>query len=293
MAEVRPAAGDACRAGGRTPRIASARRGGTGAPPIGAPVPDVAAMLAIGLELVAPGQRCLLHSSASRELPLRLGREPASRPRAVGHGVVVRHLDDGMVLAPGDRRSRSLGMTPVGAADLAPPTGARQTVLNCRAPEIARQATLEDEGPAQPLAVGLVVRSVDEGSEVGVGDGAGVDAKRVDEDLAHRGLAVARYGFGRVGAHEEAAAVETYHVPSVHLRTGERTGSHAARNRAAWVAVVRSRGRRRSGWVCAAGRPIGITRGSAAGRHVDGLRFNLAHRHEFDPRDGTQTGALQ
>ena len=63
-------------------------------------LPDVHAVLAAGLALVAPGIDLSLQPAAGAELPLGLGRQPQARPAAVGCGIVEGDVHDRVLLAP-------------------------------------------------------------------------------------------------------------------------------------------------------------------------------------------------
>ena len=95
-------------------------------------------------------------------------------------------------------------------------------------PQLAREAPLEDEGPAQALAVANVSRRLDEVGEVAVRDREDIDRERADFDFARRSLTVAGHRPVRVRAHPKPAAVESDHLPP---RSGSSISSH-------WNAVL-------------------------------------------------------
>src|SRR3954471_4307702 len=77
--------------------------------------------LAGGAELIAPDERLAAQTAACRELPLCFGRQPFARPRGIRARIVVRDMDDGIVVLAGEVACRAERMLPVGAADVRPP----------------------------------------------------------------------------------------------------------------------------------------------------------------------------
>ena len=92
---------------------------------VGAPrevaVPVVREPLARRLGLVAPDVGRAVETAARRPLPLRLGRQRLAGPRGVGLGVLVRDVDDGLVLAPRERAARPVRRGPVRTGRPRPP----------------------------------------------------------------------------------------------------------------------------------------------------------------------------
>ena len=84
-------------------------------------LPDVHAVLAARLELVAPGEELPLEAAAGGVLPLRLGRQALAGPRAVRLSVVPGDVYDGMVDAAVEIRLRAFRTSPVSLLHLAPP----------------------------------------------------------------------------------------------------------------------------------------------------------------------------
>ena len=158
-------------------------------------LPDVAAVLAARLQLVAPGVATPLEAAAGRVLPLRLGREARAGPRAVGRRVLPGDVDDRVVHARLDVRGGALRVTPVGAEDL-PPPGRRGERARRRG--VLRQELLEDERPAVALGVRAIARGGDELGELLVRDGGGVDGEGAQGDGADGALAVLGEALGVV-----------------------------------------------------------------------------------------------
>src|SRR5258708_3995247 len=84
-------------------------------------LPDVAAMLPVGDEFVAPGVAPAFEPAAGAALPLRFGRQPLPGPTGVGLGVPPGDVNDGMVPVSPARSLRPLGPPPVPSRDLPPP----------------------------------------------------------------------------------------------------------------------------------------------------------------------------
>jgi hypothetical protein len=108
-------------------RRVSADGGGTAVPVVqrvlggeGA-LPDVAEVLAVGGELVAPGIAGLVEPAAGGALPLSLGRQASAGPGAERYRVRPRDVHDRVVLPPGEVRLRALRPVPVGAVHATPP----------------------------------------------------------------------------------------------------------------------------------------------------------------------------
>ena len=113
-----------------------------------------------------------------------------------------------MVVAAVEVGLRPVGVTPVGALDLAPPLRADDAA---RVGEVVGEEAGEHERPAEPLGLGHVAGGVDERGEAGVADGVGVDAERRQLDDVDRALAVAGYARCVDRPHPERPAVEGDH----------------------------------------------------------------------------------
>ncbi len=163
-------------------------------------LPDVAAVLAVGSQRVAPRVAPALESAPGRALPLGLRRQPHAGPGAVGDGVVPRDVDHGVVGPLVHPAAGAFGLAPRRAVHLAPPRGDRHGAVGLR----VGQEVLEDEGPAEALGLGHVASRGDELREVGVGDGVLVDGVLGKAHRAHGALAVGREALA-VRAHEERA----------------------------------------------------------------------------------------
>src|SRR4029077_4105174 len=86
-------------------------------------LPRVGHGTAVRHELVSPRVRRTLETSARREFPFGFGRQLLPFPARERFGVVVRDVDDRMVVEAGGGAAGPLRMTPVGAVDEAPPVG--------------------------------------------------------------------------------------------------------------------------------------------------------------------------
>ena len=60
-------------------------------------LPDVGAVLGVGIPFVAPGEKAVGESASAGQFPLGLRRKPLLRPGAEGGGVVPRHVHHRMV----------------------------------------------------------------------------------------------------------------------------------------------------------------------------------------------------
>ncbi len=171
-------------------------------------LPDVAEVAAIGRQVVAPGVEFLFEASAGGVLPLGFDRERLAGPCGVGCGVVPGDVDYGMVGAVVDVRAGAFGVLPGCSGDFAPPRGGGDGVFDEFVEAVGRKVGPEDEGPLEVFGFGEVVGGGDEGGEVAVGDGVGVDGEGREGDGADGALAVGGEGVAIVGAHEEGAAGE-------------------------------------------------------------------------------------
>src|SRR5262249_42111869 len=77
--------------------------------------------LSAGAELVAPHERLSAQPAASGELPFRLRWQALAGPLCVRFGVLVRDVDDGIVLSAFDAAGWTERMPPVGAVHVGPP----------------------------------------------------------------------------------------------------------------------------------------------------------------------------
>jgi len=141
-------------------------------------LPDVHAMFALRLEIVAPRVALLVKTAAGGVFPFGLGGEAFSGPGAVGDGVVPRHVDDWMVAAVFEVGAGPLGAAPGSAIDAAPPLAADDPHALGAVLAGGREVAEKDEGPAKALGFGAVAGGVDEGVELVVGDGGGVHPER-------------------------------------------------------------------------------------------------------------------
>ena len=169
-------------------------------------LPDVAEVFSVRGEVVAPGVELLFEAAAGSVLPLGFGGEGFAGPGGVGGGVVPGDVDGGMVGAVVDVGAGAFGMLPGGSGDLAPPGGGGYGVFDELVEAVGREVRPEDEGPLVELGFGAVAGGRDEGGEVAVGDGVGVDEEGGESDGTDGAFAVGREGVAVVGAHEEGAA---------------------------------------------------------------------------------------
>ncbi len=211
---VRPVRGDGHRAG------PSARPGRAVAVREVAP-PDVALLLTARVELVAPRVPQALGAAARRVLPLRLRGEAGAGPRAVGEGVGVGDVDDGMVGAVVDPRAGTLGGAPCRALDGEPPRRPGDAAEHM-AVAAGGEQEVEDVRTAVPLGVRHISGGPGERGEGGVRHGGRVDAERVHPHRAHRPLAVGVVALAERVTHEERAAGQRHLVPARRHRATRR-----------------------------------------------------------------------
>src|ERR1700730_5534294 len=151
-------------------------------------LPDVAEVLeaaggaSVGREfvrrqLVSPGVEFLFEASAGCVLPLGFGGERLAGPCGKGCGVVPGDVDDGVIGAVGYVRAGAFGVQPGCSGDFAPPGGGGDGVFDEFVEARGREVGPEDEGPLEVFGFGAVVGGGDEGGEVAVGDGVGVDGE--------------------------------------------------------------------------------------------------------------------
>src|SRR6266542_1581043 len=223
VAEIGAAAHDAGGAGGGAGGVG--RRGtgvGVGAPPVGAPFPDVADRLPesitvrrIGanggggqiavvqgvvvrefalpdvaavsaIQVVAPRVPLANQSTAGGGLPLGFGREGTAGPGAVSGGVAPADMDHRMVVRGGC--ARAARVAPVGTSYAKPPGRAGNRPDHMLGPT---NSQVEHGRVAEMLRFADVRRTLDEPSEVGIGDRGRVDAERIEGHRMHRPFAVA------------------------------------------------------------------------------------------------------
>jgi hypothetical protein len=175
-------------------------------------LPDVAEVLAVGGEVVAPGVELLFEAAAGGEFPFGFGEEALAGPGGIGGSVIPGDVDYGVVGAGVDVCIGAFGVAPIGVIDAAPPGDAGDGLVDEAGEVFGGDVALEDEGPGEAFGFGGVAGGADEFGELGVGDGVAVDVEGVDVDLANGAFAVLGEAFVGVGAHEEGAAVEADHV---------------------------------------------------------------------------------
>ena len=206
-------------------------------------LPDVAAVLAAGLEVVAPAVDRLLQPAARGQLPLRLGGQASPFEPRQGHRVVPGDVRDRLVQPPVQRAAGSLRLRPAGAGHPAPPCHARNLANLVSVGDRFRHVRMEHERPAEQLGLRDVAGGGDEAREAVAGHAERVAEERRDGHLAHRPLTVGREPVRVVGAHQEAAAGDRnaggkrFAAPAL---LGADSGQQAARG-------VRSRRRTRRG----------------------------------------------
>jgi hypothetical protein len=142
-------------------------------------------MAAIGLELVAPRELAAAETTPRGVLPFGLGGQSRVAPRAIRVGVAPRDVDDRMIIAALERRTRSLGMAPVGAEHLTPPRCAHDAA---GVGEVVGKERAEDERPAEAFCIRAVVGGRHEFGELGIGDGVRSDRIRREPDRGGRVL---------------------------------------------------------------------------------------------------------
>ena len=167
------------------------------------PLPDVAAVHAARLELVAPGEPRLLEPSPRRVLPLRLGRQAHVGPVAVRRASSHDTWTTGWSSRPSIEDCGPLGMGPVGPEHLAPPWGLDDAAGRL---EVIWEQAAEHERPAFDLGRRAMAGRRDERARTARCSPRRCRSSRAGPHLAHGPLAVAREPVGVVGAHEERAA---------------------------------------------------------------------------------------
>lgn len=93
-------------------------------------LPDVAEMLAVGGEIVAPGVEFLFETAAGGEFPFGLGEEAFAGPGDIGGSVIPGDVDDGVVRAKVDVGIWAFRVVPIGVVDAAPPGDARDFLID-------------------------------------------------------------------------------------------------------------------------------------------------------------------
>jgi hypothetical protein len=73
------------------------------------PLKGVGHRPAAGVELLAPGELRILEAAAGGPLPLRFAGEGLAGPGGVGQGILVRHMNHGMMVTPLDRAAGPSG----------------------------------------------------------------------------------------------------------------------------------------------------------------------------------------
>ena len=187
-------------------------------------LPDVAPPPATGYQLVTPRVPGTDEATACDVLPLRLCGQAFAGPAGVRLGVEPGDVDDGMVLAVLDVRTRSLGGPPGRAAHGHPPRRGVDPVQYVGGAQagVVPQGQVEHRGDAEVLGVGDPSGLLDEGRELGVRHLGRVDEERRYVDSVDRGLAVARGSPPRTGLPSAAGHQPPAPCPACALPTGAR-----------------------------------------------------------------------
>ena len=167
-------------------------------------LPDVAHVIAVWLQFVAPCVCGLVEAAASGVFPLGLGRQTCFRPIAVRDSVGPGDVCDWVVDAAIDVGIRAVRMPPIRAVDPPPPFGTlydlRYLPFDFRGDEV-----FEDERPAETLGIRYVPGCGDEGVELGDGYEIWRDGEFVNGDIAYRAFAIGGEP-AVIGAHLKFAA---------------------------------------------------------------------------------------
>ncbi len=167
------------------------------------PLPDVALVFAVGQQVVSPRVEGLLQAAPCRVLPLRLGRQPAASPPAVGIRILmvdVHHRVGGHVFPRGTGPER---MPPVRPVDAAPPRGARGALPSTQR---AGEKTSEHKRPSPAFCAGLMSRGLHELGELGVGDCGSRHQERGHRDPPEWAFTVGGVNLRTGTSHDEGAA---------------------------------------------------------------------------------------
>lgn len=195
----------------RVKRVHGSRRGEPVFPQIRlgkGSLPDITFVPASRHEIVAPWICFLFQAAARGELPLRFGRKPKAAPAAVRPCVFPGDMDDRRVKAVRNERVRALWMTPGGSIDSYPPGSAgREDRIGNGGKMISK-----DERPAGSLRLRDISGAPDKFGEALIGYGISGEVEGIDGNLADGALAISGQSIGRLRSHEEGPAVEPRHV---------------------------------------------------------------------------------
>ena len=115
-------------------------------------LPDVAHVLTIGFQLVAPCEPRLIQPATGRVFPLRLRRHSSPDPIAIRHRIGPRDMRHRVISAIIDTRTRPLWHPPIRAVDSPPPL---RTLHHLRdlSLDLNRHEILEHERPVESLGI--------------------------------------------------------------------------------------------------------------------------------------------
>ena len=116
-------------------------------------LPDVAEVLAIGRQFVAPWIEASARGHRERHTPTGLRWEEIGRPIGVGCGVVPGDVDYGMVGTVVDVGAWAFGVQPGCSGNLAPPGSGGDGVFDEFVEALGRDVGPEDEGPSESARI--------------------------------------------------------------------------------------------------------------------------------------------
>jgi hypothetical protein len=167
-------------------------------------------------ELIAPCELGAVEAAAGGELPFGFGGQFLAGPFGIGHGILVGDVDDGMIVEPADRASRSVWAPPIGAELERPPLApvaqidrrlGRREDQRARLEHVRQRAGIVP-GVGRNFGKGDVARRVDEFAELAIGDRRTVHPEAAHAHPVDRGL----FRIVPVGTHAECTARNPHHA---------------------------------------------------------------------------------